>query len=148
MATEGLYNDWLDRLLSGEATAPDFVGGTFVLGLVHTSYAPTTGSFTTDDFWNDLSGDHLATISHTSSMVSVVVNGGIVSAANTQFTSVFADGQAKDVVLYNDEPASDATRHLIAYWPVNVTPNGGNITIQWDASGTPGRLFKLGGVDE
>jgi hypothetical protein len=64
---------------------------------------------------------------------------GVVDAANTTFTSVTGD-EAEAVVLWEDTGGADTTDPLLVYFDtfasgMPVTPNGGDITIQWNASG-------------
>lgn len=56
-------------------------------------------------------------------------------AANTTLTSVTGD-QSEAVVVYV-HTGTDSTSHLLLYLELSsaVTPNGGDITLQWNASG-------------
>jgi hypothetical protein len=51
----------------------------------------------------------------------------------------------ESIVIYDDTPATEATKNLIAFIDtatgLPLTPNGGNVTVQWDAGAN--RIFKL-----
>lgn len=69
--------------------------------------------------------------------------GGLLKAANTTITAVPSGGSVTAIVLYNDTGTS-TTSPLVAYIDTGVTgfpvsPNGGDITIAWNASG----IFQL-----
>jgi hypothetical protein len=65
---------------------------------------------------------------------------GVVTfdAPDTTFTSV-TGAAATQIVIFNNTGAADANRALIANFDtatgLPVTPNGGNIVVQWNASG-------------
>ena len=71
------------------------------------------------------------------------VTDGVADAANVTFTSVTGD-EAGAIVLYRDT-GNKATDELIAYIDsatgLPVTPNGGDITIEWDDGAN--KIFKL-----
>ncbi|WP_412079029.1 hypothetical protein ACLF6K_37430 [Streptomyces xanthophaeus] len=84
------------------------------------------------DFLDDVAAGSRIAVS--SALGSKTTTGGIFDAADVTFTSVTGDS-VEAIVLYK-HTGSDATSDLIAYIDgVSVTPNGGNITIQWNASG-------------
>lgn len=65
------------------------------------------------------------------------VTSGSFDAADITFTAV-SGSQVTQVVIYKDS-ATETTSSLIVYYDtmtgLPVTPNGGDITIAWDASG-------------
>ena len=68
---------------------------------------------------------------------------GTFDAADTTLTSVTGD-QAEECLVYKDDGVADASSPLVATYDtfasgMPVTPNGGNITAQYNASG----LFSL-----
>lgn len=72
---------------------------------------------------------------------SKTVTGGLFDAADVTFTAVSA-GAALDFLGVWKDTGSAATSPLIVYFDgFSVTPNGGDITAQWD-NGT-NRIFKL-----
>ena len=64
---------------------------------------------------------------------SKTVTNGTFDAADATFTSVTGD-PTEAVVIYK-EGGTEATSPLIAYVEGAVTPNGGNIAVQWAAGG-------------
>lgn len=70
-----------------------------------------------------------------SKTIGTVGNVTTFDAADTTLTAVTGD-PSEAVVVYKDTGA-EATSQLIAYLELTaaVTPNGGNITLQWNASG-------------
>ncbi|MGW9371178.1 hypothetical protein ACWGVR_14345 [Streptomyces xanthophaeus] len=84
------------------------------------------------DFLDDVAGG--ARVAVSSAMGSKTTTGGVFDAADVTFNAVTGDS-VEAIVLYK-HTGSDATADLIAYIDgVSVTPNGGNITVQWNASG-------------
>lgn|SRR5574338_380376 len=66
------------------------------------------------------------------------VAAGVFDAADTQFTSLSGD-QVESLILFKDTGV-EATSILIAFFDtfssgMPLTPNGGNVTVQWNASG-------------
>jgi Ethanolamine utilization protein EutJ (predicted chaperonin) len=67
------------------------------------------------------------------------VVGGTLDAADAAFIAVTAGAAIDALVIYDD---TTATKYLLAYIDgFTVTPNGGDITIQW-ANSTP-FIFKI-----
>lgn len=84
------------------------------------------------DFLDDVAAGSRVAVS--SALGSKTTTGGVFDAADVTFNAVTGDS-VEAIVLYK-HTGSDATSDLIAYIDgVSVTPNGGNITIQWNASG-------------
>jgi hypothetical protein len=105
-----------------------------------------TGAYTavqaTDDFLADIAGG--ARIATSSALASKTVTSGVADAADVTFTAV-TGASIEAVVLYK-HTGSDATARLIAYIDtassgLPVTPNGGDIVVQWDSGAN--RIFKL-----
>jgi hypothetical protein len=69
---------------------------------------------------------------------------GVADAADITFSSV-SGSEVTQIVIYDDTPATEATKELIAHIDtatgLPVTPNGGDITIQWDSGAN--KIFKL-----
>lgn len=90
-----------------------------------------------------------AQVQRSAALASKTVNspvGGVADAADITFSAV-TGGNVGALVIYKDT-GSDATSRLIAYLDtvqgggaLSVTPNGGDITIQWD--NLANRIFKL-----
>lgn len=97
--------------------------------------AAYTPNFSTDDFLADIpSGDRIATSGNLSSKTSTL---GVADAADVTFTAVTGD-VSEALVIYKDTGV-EGTSPLICYIDtatgLPVTPNGGDITIEWNASG-------------
>lgn len=95
-------------------------------------YTPTQN---TDEFHDDVaSGGIVSTSANLGTKTSTL---GTADAADVTLTSVTGD-QCEYIIIYRDSGVS-ATSPLIAkiddYTGLPVTPNGGNITIAWPASG-------------
>lgn len=63
-------------------------------------------------------------------LASKTVTGGVFDAADVTFTSV--TGDATEAVVIFKDTGSESTSPVIAYIEGSVTPNGGNIVVQWD----------------
>ena len=92
-------------------------------------------NLTTDNFLDDIpGGDRIATSSNLGSKTSTL---GVADAGNVTFSAVTGD-QSEALVIYRDTGAA-GTSPLIAYIDtatgLPVTPNGGDITVEWHASG-------------
>lgn len=95
-----------------------------------------TGTYTysaAHDFYNDVSG----VVGTPGTLGTKTTTGGVFDAADTVFTAV-TGATVEALVIYKDT-GSSATSALIAYIDTGsglpVTPNGGDITITWNASG-------------
>ena len=101
-----------------------------------------TGTYTysgAHDFYNDVTGQVGTPVALASKTIATP-NPGTYDAADTTLTSV--SGASVEAILIFKDTGTAATSDLVAYFDgVSVTPNGGNITIQWD-SGT-NRIFAL-----
>lgn len=87
------------------------------------------------DFLDDVpSGARVAT---SSALASKTVTGGVFDAADKTWTGVTGD-QAEVVILYK-HTGTESTSNLICFIDsgtnLPVTPNGGDIQSQWNASG-------------
>lgn len=94
----------------------------------------------TDDFFDDLAGTPVpveASAPALGTKTLGTVAAGVFDAADTVFTSLSGD-QVEYLVIYEDSGTS-TTSDLIAMWDtatgIPLTPNGGNVTIVWSASG-------------
>ena len=98
-----------------------------------------TGTYsysTTHDFYNDLSG-----IAGTDQRISTpTVANGLFDGDNLTYTAVAAGASIEALVIYRKNAGANTTWRLVAYLDASitglpVTPNGGNITVTWDAAG-------------
>lgn len=95
----------------------------------------------TDDFIDDIAsagrvpalGSCPALASKTNGVVAV----GTFDAADTVFVALTGD-QSESLILFEDS-GTEATSDLIARWDtatgLPLTPNGADVTVQWNASG-------------
>lgn len=128
------YPKWKEALLQGLSDST--LNGTVKAALVD------TGTYTyssAHDFLNDLSGIIATGVTLTSKTYA----DGYFDAADTTWPSV-SGSTAEAIVIYIDT-GNPATSRLVAYIDTGVTglpvtPNGGNITAQWHASG----IFRIG----
>jgi hypothetical protein len=97
-----------------------------------------TGTYTYNaahDFYNDLSG----IVGTDQEITTVTTTGGLIDGDNLTFPSV-TGATVEALVLYRKNAGANTTWRLVAYIDTGVTglpvtPNGGNITVTWNASG-------------
>lgn len=98
-----------------------------------------TGAYTfsaAHEFLTSVAGG--ARIGVSAALASKTVTSGVADAADITITSV--SGASIEAIILYRHTGTDSTSELIAYWDgLTATPNGGDITIKWNASG----LFKL-----
>lgn len=89
------------------------------------------------DFYNDVSAGAVGTPQTLASKTVGTVAAGVFDAANVTFAALTGDS-AEALVIYKDT-GNPATSPLIAYFDsatgLPATPNGGDIVINWNASG-------------
>ncbi len=91
------------------------------------------------DFYDDVSANSIGT---PQTIGSTTVTNGLFDGNDVTFTSV-SGSQVTSLIIYIDT-GSAATARLVTFLDTNVTglpvtPNGGNISITWNASG----IFQL-----
>lgn len=103
--------------------------------------ADYTVSIDTHDFLDDVPGAARVATATLGTKTNVL---GVMDAADTTFTAVTGD-PCEALVIYKDT-GTEGTSPLIAYIDsatgLPVTPNGGDITVQWDNTATV-KIFKL-----
>lgn len=130
-----IYPKWKEAIIQGSANSA--LNGSGTTGV----YAALidTGTYTyssAHQFYSDLSGivgtpvEIGATKSYTN---------GVFDGADVTWTSV-SGSTAEAIVIYIQNAGANTTWRLVAFLDTNitnlpVTPNGGNITVQWNASG-------------
>lgn len=103
----------------------------------HTDDTPTAA----DDFIDDiLSAGRVPAIASAPTLGTKTIGtlaAGTFDAADTTFTALTGD-QVESLILFKDT-GSEATSKLIAMWDtatgLPLTPNGGDVIIQWNGSG-------------
>jgi hypothetical protein len=104
-------------------------------------HADDTPVVATDDFINDiLSAARIPAIASCPALASRTIGtvaAGVFDAADTTFTALTGDA-AESLILFKDT-GTEATGTLIGFWDtatgLPLTPNGGDVTVQWNASG-------------
>ena len=100
------------------------------------SYTPDTAA---DQFLSDLSG----VVATSGNLTSKTTTDGVADAADVTFSSVTGN-QSEYIVVYQDT-GTPSTSRLIALVDtatgLPVTPNGGDIVVQWDSGAN--KIFKL-----
>ena len=103
--------------------------------------ADYTVNLAAHDFLDDVAV--AARVAVSSSLASKTSTNGVADAADCTFPLVTGD-QAEALILYK-HTGTESTSHLIAYIDtatgLPVTPNGGDITVQWDNGAN--KIFKL-----
>jgi hypothetical protein len=97
-----------------------------------------TGTYTysaAHDFYNDLSG----IVGTDQRITSPTVTNGTLDGSDLTYTAV-SGNSVEALVIYRKNSGANTTWRLVAYIDTSVTglpvtPNGGDITITWNASG-------------
>ena len=100
-----------------------------------------TGTYTysaAHDFYNDLSG--IAGTDQRISTPTVAAGTGLFDGDDLTYTAVVAGASIEALVVYRKNSGANTTWKLVFFEDTSVTglpvtPNGGNITITWNASG-------------
>jgi hypothetical protein len=125
-----IYPLYKQALLDASANV-DLNDGTVKVALVDTGTYTYSASH---DFYNDLSG----VVGTPQEILNTTVTNGVFDGDNVTFTAVTGD-TVEALVIYIDT-SDAATSRLVAYIDTGVTglpviPNGGDLTINWNASG-------------
>jgi hypothetical protein len=134
-----LFTSFRNTVLgNGTATADldtDTIKAMFV------DHADDTPVVATDDFINDiLSAARVPAIASCPALGTKTIGtvaAGVFDAADTTFTALTGDA-SESLILFKDT-GTDTTSTLIAFWDtatgLPLTPNGGDVTVTWNASG-------------
>lgn len=129
----GLYDNGRKLFLQGDL---DWDAHNIKVLLVDT--ADYTVNLATHDFHDDVPG--AAIVATSGNFANKTTTAGVADADDITLTSVTGDS-CEALVIYRDTGVS-GTSPLIAYIDgFSVTPNGGNIIIQWDSGAN--KIFKL-----
>lgn len=125
-----LYPKWKEQLLQFTANN-NLSAGTVKVALVTSGYTYSSS----DQFYSSVSASVVGT---PQTIGSKTYTNGIFDGADVTFTAV-SGSQVVSLVIYIDT-GSSATSPLVAFIDTGVTnlpvtPNGGDITITWNASG-------------
>lgn len=122
-----------------------FLGGDLdwdanTIKLVLTDHGADTPNVATDDFLNDISAGTVAT---SGAFATKTKTNGVADADDVTLTAV-SGASCESINIFKDTGVS-STSNLIAYIDtatgLPVTPNGGDIIIQWDSGAN--KIFKL-----
>lgn len=124
-----LYPIWKQGLL--QATANTSLAGTLKVALVD------TGTYTysaAHQFQSSLTG----VVGTAATLASKTYTNGVLDAADVTFTAV--TGATVEALVFYVDTGTAGTSPLVAYIDTGVTglpvtPNGGDITVTWNASG-------------
>jgi hypothetical protein len=122
-----LYPKWKEQLLQF-TTNNNLSAGTVKVALVTAGYTYAS----TDQFYSAVSASAVGT---PQTITTKSFTNGTFSGANVTFTAV-TGAQVTKLVIYIDTGTA-STSPLVAYIDTftAITPNGGDITISWNASG-------------
>ena len=132
--SNAVYPKYKEALLSGSADSA--LTGTGATGLFVALV--DTGLYTysaAHEFYSSLAG----VVGTDQEIASVTRTNGLIDGADVTFTAVTGNS-VEALVLYRKNAGANTTWRLVAYIDTGqtglpVTPNGGNITITWNASG-------------
>ena len=129
-----LYPEGKDNILSGNI---DLLNDTIKAVLIDTG---TYTYNTAHDAYDDLSG----VVGTATTIANITVTSGVVDGDDVTFSSVTGNS-VEAIVIYKDS-GTPSTSYLIAYIDsasagLPVTPNGGDITIQWSSGAN--KIFAL-----
>lgn len=129
-----IYPKWKEAI--ADATASAALNGSGTTG-VHVALVDT-GTYTysaSHEFYSDLSG----IVGTPVEITTVTRTNGLIDGDNVTFSAVTGN-QSEALVLYVKNAGANTTWRLFAYIDTGitnmpVTPNGGDITVSWNASG-------------
>jgi hypothetical protein len=102
-----------------------------------------TGTYTVNLATHEDLADLSGIVATSANLASKTVTAGVADAADVTFSAV-SGSSVEALVIYQDTGVAGTSR-LIAYIDTGtglpVTPNGGDITVQWDSGAN--KIFKL-----
>lgn len=129
-----IYPKYKEALLDG-LTNIDVNDGTVKVALCDTG---TTAYSAAHDFYDDVSS---ATVGTPQTIGTTTVTNGLFDGDNVTFTAV--SGATVEALIIYIDTGTPSTSRLVAFIDtatgLPVTPNGGDITVTWDAAG----IFQL-----
>lgn len=125
-----LYPKWKEAII--QATSGSSLAGTLKAVLIDTADYTYSAAH---DFYDDASAGAVGT---PGTIGTKTYTNGVLDGADVTFTAVTGD-PCEAIILYLDT-GTPSTSRLVAYIDTGVTglpvtPNGGDITITWNASG-------------
>ena len=142
-----MYNAAKQMLLAGSSAEIDFIANTIKLMCVGSGYVADADNVFIDAGGANDPVDHrtAGTTDQTLATKAIGVDNSAdfayIDADDVTFNSVTAGAAIEGVIPYKDT-GTPTTSRMICYLDINVTPNGGNITIQF-ATPANGGIAKL-----
>lgn len=133
---DGLYDKGREGFLAGDI---DWDGDNIKVVLIDEA-DDTINLATDEDLADRAAGSRVAT---SGNLASKTVAAGVADAADVTFSAVTGD-QAESFDIYQDTGVEGTSRliaNIDSATNLPVTPNGGDITIQWDSGAD--KIFKL-----
>lgn len=126
------YPKFIEAVVSQAMSGSPSITGTLKAVLIDTADYTYNSAH---DFYDDASAGAVGT---PTTLASQTYTNGLLDAADTTLSSVTGD-VSEAIILFLDTGTASTSR-LVAYLDTGVTglpvtPNGGNITLGWDASG-------------
>jgi hypothetical protein len=132
----GLFDSGRNRFARGDTLWKASAGSTIKCALIDSGV--TVPNLATHTTMSDL---RTAVVGTDGAMTLLDPTAGVVDANDVTFSAVTGNS-VEGIVIYHEVSASDANRFLLAWEEFTaVTPNGGDITIQWDSGAN--KIFKL-----
>lgn len=131
-----LFTEFKVALLRADCDLDDSIK---LIGVDHADDTPVPA---TDIFLDAILA--VARVFTSGALASKTFTGGVFDAADITIATVTGD-PFESLVLFNDTPVTEATKDLMLYLDTATglpcTPNGADITVQWDAGAN--RIFAL-----
>lgn len=129
-----IYPKYKEALLNGSANSAITGSGTTGLYVALVD----TGTYTysaSHEFYSSLSG----VVGTDQEITTPTLTNGVVDGGDVTFSAV-SGNSVEAIVIYRKNAGANTTWRLVAYIDTGqtglpVTPNGGNITVTWDAAG-------------
>ena len=132
----GLFDSGRNDFAKGATSWKAAAGSTIKCALIDTGV--TAPNLATHTVMTSLRG---AVVGSDMAMTLIDPAAGVVDANDVVFSAV-SGAHVEGVVIWREDAGADASRFLIAWEEFTaVTPNGGDITIQWDSGAN--KIFKL-----
>lgn len=134
-----LFDAFRNGILGSHATRVDLDADTIsMMGVDHADDTPVVA---TDDFMDDIASaarvPAFASVPNLASKTIGTIAVGVFDAADLVFSSLSGD-QFESMVMFKNS-GTDTTSNVIAYWDtaggLPFTPNGGDLTVVFSASG-------------
>ena len=132
-----LYPKWKEAII--QATSNSALNGSGTTGVYAVLYDVGAGGAydSADEFYSSISAGVVG--SEVEIGATKTYTNGVFDGADLTFTSV-SGAQSEALIIFVKNAGANTTWRLVAYLDTSitglpVTPNGGNITVAWNASG-------------